>query len=59
MKLGIIGGSGLNELLGMTETREEFPETPYGRPSAPLQTGKYVYSVRSTEKAVMKPNTRL
>lgn len=41
MKLGIIGGSGLNELLGMTETREEFPETPYGRPSAPLQTGKY------------------
>ena len=41
MKLGIIGGSGLNELLGMTDSREEIIETPYGMPSAPLQTGKY------------------
>lgn len=41
MKLGIIGGSGLNELMGMTDCREEVLQTPYGMPSAPLQSGKY------------------
>ena len=41
MKLGIIGGSGLNELLGMTDSREEIIQTPYGLPSSPLQSGKY------------------
>lgn len=41
MKLGIIGGSGLNELLGMTDSHEEMVQTPYGTPSSPLEVGKY------------------
>ena len=41
MKLGIIGGSGLNELDGMTSVRAENIETVYGRPSSELLTGNY------------------
>lgn len=37
----IIGGSGLDQLPGLALDREEFVETPYGEPSAPLQYGRY------------------
>ena len=37
MKLGIIGGSGLNRLNGMTGIRVENVETVYGSPSSELQ----------------------
>ncbi len=39
-KLGVIGGSGLYEMPGLTEIQEYFPETPFGVPSAPIITGK-------------------
>ncbi len=33
LKIGIIGGSGLNEIPGLTRLREETVNTPYGEPS--------------------------
>ena len=38
--LGIIGGTGLTQLEGLTVTRREKMETPYGKPSAPLVHGQ-------------------
>jgi 5'-methylthioadenosine phosphorylase len=38
--LGIIGGSGLYEMPGLENIREELPETPFGKPSAPIVTGE-------------------
>jgi 5'-methylthioadenosine phosphorylase len=38
--LGIIGGSGLNELANLVVTRREIVRTPYGEPSAPLLFGR-------------------
>ena len=38
--VGIIGGSGLYEIEGLTDIREYNPTTPYGRPSSPLVLGK-------------------
>jgi len=35
----IIGGSGLYEIPGLTETKEYLPETPFGAPSAPIVVG--------------------
>lgn len=40
MRLGVIGGSGLYALPGLTEVRELDVATPYGAPSAPLIMGK-------------------
>ena len=40
MKLGIIGGSGLYELDGLEDLREEQIETPFGAPSDPVVRGK-------------------
>lgn len=37
--VGIIGGTGLTELEGLEMTGERDIETPWGKPSAPLQTG--------------------
>ncbi len=37
--LGIIGGSGLYSMPGLTETREYDLETPFGKPSAPIVVG--------------------
>ena len=37
--LGIIGGSGLYSMPGLTETKEFALETPFGRPSAPIVVG--------------------
>jgi 5'-methylthioadenosine phosphorylase len=37
--LGIIGGSGLYSMPGLTDTVEHEVETPFGRPSAPIVTG--------------------
>jgi 5'-methylthioadenosine phosphorylase len=37
--LGIIGGSGLSELAGMTVTRRRAVRTPYGKPSGSLAMG--------------------
>jgi 5'-methylthioadenosine phosphorylase len=39
-KIGIIGGSGLYEMDGLNDIREMDIETPFGRPSAPLITGR-------------------
>lgn len=38
--LGIIGGSGLNDLANLEVTRREVVRTPYGEPSAPLLFGR-------------------
>ncbi len=40
MKLGIIGGSGLYDLPGVQDLREEMPVSPFGEPSAPLLCGR-------------------
>ena len=37
--LGIIGGSGIYDLPGLEEAREEVIESPWGAPSAPLRRG--------------------
>lgn len=39
-KIGVIGGSGLYEMEGLSDIRELEVETPFGRPSAPLITGR-------------------
>lgn len=38
--LGVIGGSGLARLDNLTAPRKQSVQTPYGKPSAPLITGK-------------------
>ncbi|MEL6662685.1 MAG: S-methyl-5'-thioadenosine phosphorylase [Pseudomonadota bacterium] len=38
--LGIIGGSGLYDIPGLEDAREEVIETPWGAPSAPLMRGR-------------------
>ncbi len=35
----VIGGSGLYEIPGLSDTREHFPDTPFGQPSAPILVG--------------------
>src|SRR5579862_7623613 len=40
VKIGIIGGSGLYAMAGLTETREMRIKTPFGEPSDPLMVGK-------------------
>jgi 5'-methylthioadenosine phosphorylase len=37
--LAIIGGSGLYEMPGLRSAREHNPDTPFGRPSAPIVVG--------------------
>jgi 5'-methylthioadenosine phosphorylase len=37
--LGVIGGSGLYEIEGLTSVREESVDTPYGKPSDAIVTG--------------------
>lgn len=39
ISLAIIGGSGLYQMSGLEDTREVYPETPFGRPSAPIVMG--------------------
>ncbi len=38
-EIGIIGGSGLYEMEGFTDVREEFVDTPFGRPSDAFMLG--------------------
>ena len=38
-RLGIIGGSGLYEMEGLTNVEEVFGATPFGEPSGPITTG--------------------
>lgn len=38
--LGVLGGSGLYDLPGLTDARQEIVETPFGRPSAPVLVGR-------------------
>ena len=37
--LGIIGGSGLYNMSGLTDTQENDLDTPFGKPSAPIVVG--------------------
>ncbi|PWB71740.1 MAG: S-methyl-5'-thioadenosine phosphorylase [Anaerolineales bacterium] len=37
--MAIIGGSGLYEMPGLLDAREVNPDTPFGKPSAPIVTG--------------------
>lgn len=37
--LAVIGGSGLYEFTGLTNISEQQPDTPFGKPSAPIVTG--------------------
>jgi 5'-methylthioadenosine phosphorylase len=39
MILGVLGGSGLYDLDGLTDPREEEVSTPFGTPSAPIASG--------------------
>ena len=36
LRIGVIGGSGLYQMDGLINIREEEVETPFGRPSAPF-----------------------
>ena len=38
--IGVIGGSGLYAMEGLTETREQQIDTPFGAPSGPVVTGR-------------------
>lgn len=40
IRIGIIGGSGLDDPDLLGETKEHVVETPYGKPSSPFTTGK-------------------
>jgi 5'-methylthioadenosine phosphorylase len=40
LRIGVIGGSGLYEMDGLTDIREETLETPFGAPSAPFLIGR-------------------
>lgn len=40
MIIGILGGSGLYDLDGLSDVREQVVATPFGAPSGPLVTGK-------------------
>ncbi len=40
ISLAVIGGSGLYDLPGLTEPLEVTPETPFGKPSAPIVIGR-------------------
>jgi 5'-methylthioadenosine phosphorylase len=39
ISLAIIGGSGLYSMAGLADTKEYNPETPFGKPSAPIVVG--------------------
>jgi 5'-methylthioadenosine phosphorylase len=39
ISFAVIGGSGLDSMPGLQEIEEFFPDTPYGKPSAPIITG--------------------
>ena len=39
LRIGVIGGSGLYQMEGLINIREEVVETPFGRPSAPYLIG--------------------
>jgi 5'-methylthioadenosine phosphorylase len=39
LALAIIGGSGLYNMTGLTDTTENEPDTPFGKPSAPIVVG--------------------
>ncbi|MGB7014309.1 MAG: S-methyl-5'-thioadenosine phosphorylase, partial [Pseudolabrys sp.] len=38
--LGVIGGSGIYDLPGLTNVREQRIASPWGEPSAPLRIGE-------------------
>src|SRR6185369_12416336 len=40
MILGVLGGSGLYDLEGLEDVREQVVSTPFGEPSGPLVTGR-------------------
>ena len=40
LRIGVIGGSGLYQIEGLTDIREETVETPFGTPSAPYMIGR-------------------
>jgi len=40
LRIGVIGGSGLYEMEGLTDIREETLDTPFGAPSAPYLIGR-------------------
>ncbi len=40
LRIGVIGGSGLYQMEGLTNIREEAVETPFGAPSAPYLIGQ-------------------
>ena len=39
-ELGIIGGSGIYDLPGLTNARSKIVQSPWGKPSSPLLTGE-------------------
>jgi 5'-methylthioadenosine phosphorylase len=41
VKIGIIGGSGLYDIDGMTKIHDYFPETPWGKPSDTITVAEY------------------
>ena len=45
--LGIIGGSGIYDLPGLEDVRDEAIASPWGEPSAPLKRGTHRRACRS------------
>ncbi len=52
--LGVIGGSGLYDLPGLADVREETLDTPFGQPSAPVVMGR----IRGTTVAFLTRHGR-
>ena len=50
--LGIIGGSGIYDLPGLEDAREEVIKSPWGEPSAPLRRGSIAGLMYFTKKKV-------
>ena len=40
LRIGVVGGSGLYDMEGLEDLREETVETPFGSPSAPYLVGR-------------------
>ncbi|MBV8564012.1 MAG: S-methyl-5'-thioadenosine phosphorylase [Methylobacteriaceae bacterium] len=60
--VGIVGGSGIYDLPGLEEVREERADTPWGEPSAPLRIGRIgsteaVFLPRHGPKHRLSPST--
>lgn len=56
--LGVLGGSGLYDLPGLTNVRDQIVETPFGAPSGPVVTGQLAGSAGAVTVAFLARHGR-